>query len=73
VAVTVTEQHGVVAFAVSDDGPGFAPDEARRGQGILNICDRIGAVGGTVEWTSAPGAGTRVQGSVPLSEWAVVA
>jgi signal transduction histidine kinase len=73
VAVTVTEQDGVVAFAISDDGPGFAPDQGRRGQGILNICDRIGAVGGTVEWRSAPGSGTRVWGTVPVSEWAVVA
>jgi signal transduction histidine kinase len=73
VAVSITEQDGAVVFDVSDDGPGFAPDESRRGHGILNIRDRIGAVGGTVDWKSAPGSGTRVHGVVPVAGKVVAA
>ncbi len=55
VTVTVAEHEGTVLFEVADDGPGFDPDEAGRGHGMLNICDRIGAIGGTVRWDSSPG------------------
>jgi signal transduction histidine kinase len=73
VMVSVTEEQGTVVFDISDDGPGFALDDARRGHGILNICDRIGAIGGTVEWKSAPGSGTRVRGIVPAADKPVAA
>jgi signal transduction histidine kinase len=35
------------------------------GHGVLNIRDRIGAIGGIAEWESSPGSGTRLHGSVP--------
>ena len=38
------------------------------GDGLIGMRDRIGAVGGTVEITSAPGRGTTVRGTVPLGE-----
>jgi signal transduction histidine kinase len=31
------------------------------------MSDRLGAIGGTVEVRSAPGQGTRVSGSVPVT------
>jgi signal transduction histidine kinase len=39
---------------------------ARQGHGYMNMADRLGAIGGTVRWESAPGQGTRVLGSVRL-------
>jgi signal transduction histidine kinase len=51
---------------VADDGPGFDAALAARGHGYMNMADRLGAIGGTVRWESAPGQGTRVLGSVPL-------
>ena len=39
---------------------------ARNGHGYVNMADRLGAIGGTIRWDSAPGQGTRVTGSVPL-------
>ena len=51
-------------FVVSDDGAGFAPGTTE-GHGFVNMRDRIGAVGGELTVSSAPGAGTTVTGRVP--------
>jgi signal transduction histidine kinase len=66
VAVRLWEESGGLLFAVTDDGPGFAAAQASSGHGYTNMADRLGAIGGTVRWDSAPGQGTRVSGSVPL-------
>ncbi|HEX2075681.1 MAG TPA: ATP-binding protein, partial [Geodermatophilus sp.] len=57
-------------FAVHDDGPGGAPSSASAslGRGMQNVSARIAAVGGQVDVRSAPGAGTTVEGSVPLPD-----
>jgi signal transduction histidine kinase len=58
----------VVTFSVVDDGAGFdlAGLAGRRGHGFVNMSDRLGAIGGTVDVDSAPGRGTRVSGTVPV-------
>ncbi len=56
----------VLRFRVRDDGAGFDPDSARLGSGLINLRDRIDAIGGQVEVTSAPGQGTTVEGRIPL-------
>ena len=63
--VTVTVADGVrrVRFEVADDGPGFDPAAVRPGHGFQNMADRLGAIGGAVEWDAAVGSGTRVRGS----------
>jgi signal transduction histidine kinase len=59
----------VATFSVADDGAGFDPaGSAGRGHGFVNMSDRLGAIGGTIEVDSAPGRGTRVSGSVPVDE-----
>jgi signal transduction histidine kinase len=68
VTVTLSEQPGQLLFVVADDGPGFVFDASMHGHGVLNVSDRIGAVGGWVTWETGPGAGTRVCGSVPTDE-----
>jgi signal transduction histidine kinase len=30
------------------------------------MADRLGAIGGTVRWDSAPGQGSTISGSIPL-------
>lgn len=42
--------------------PGFDAALGGQGYGYMNMADRLGAIGGTVRWESAPGAGTRVVG-----------
>jgi signal transduction histidine kinase len=54
---------GWLTFQVEDDGRGFDPDEAK-GSGIQGMADRLDAIGGSLEITSEPDAGTVVQGRI---------
>jgi signal transduction histidine kinase len=68
VTVTIDHTDGVLHFTVTDDGAGFdgailAADSG--GHGFVNMEDRLGAFGGTLKVTSAPGEGTSVEGRVP--------
>ncbi len=67
VTIDLREEDGEVRFDVSDDGPGFDVATATAGHGYVNMSDRLGAIGGTVEWRSAPGAGATISGSIPLA------
>ena len=64
--VRVWEEAGGLLFEVADDGPGFDVAGGGQGHGYTNMADRLGAIGGTVRWTSAPGEGSQVRGSLPL-------
>jgi signal transduction histidine kinase len=66
VTVRVWETEGGLLFSVTDDGPGFDQAQARRGQGYVNMADRLGSIGGTIRWESQRGHGSKVLGSVPL-------
>jgi signal transduction histidine kinase len=66
VEVRIWEDSGGLLFSVSDDGPGFDPESARRGHGFVNMADRLGAIGGTVRWQSEAGHGAQISGSIPL-------
>jgi signal transduction histidine kinase len=66
VAIELREVDGVVQFSVTDDGPGFDVATATAGHGFVNMSDRLGAIGGVVEWTSALGEGARIWGTIPL-------
>jgi signal transduction histidine kinase len=59
-------QDGALRFTVSDDGSGFDVAQTDGGAGLRNMRDRIESLGGELAVTSAPGAGTRIEGSVPL-------
>ena len=56
------------SVAVTDRGRGFDPDAASGGTGLLGMRARLAAVGGRLDVTSVPGAGTRVAASVPWPE-----
>ncbi len=55
-----------LCFSVRDDGAGFDPAVGGAGHGFVNMRDRLGAIGGTLEVTSAAGAGTTIAGRIPL-------
>ena len=61
------EGNGRLVFAVEDDGVGFDLARVERGQGLTNMADRVGAVGGELTVSSAPGQGARIHGVVPLA------
>jgi signal transduction histidine kinase len=68
VCVRVLEDDGGLQFEVSDEGPGFDLVTTRPGHGLVNMADRLGAIGGTLEITSTPGNGTSVGGRIPLDD-----
>ena len=65
--VSIGHADGVLTFAVHDDGAGFEPATVAGGHGFVNMEDRLGAFGGTLTVTSAPGEGTTVEGRIPAA------
>jgi signal transduction histidine kinase len=53
-------------FQTEDTGVGFRPN-GTRGHGLVNMRDRLAAVGGTLTLSSRDGAGTVVGGCIPLA------
>jgi signal transduction histidine kinase len=64
--VTLWEGEGRLSFQVRDSGVGFSPRNGSRGSGLINMRDRIEAVGGELAVNSQRGRGTSVRGSVPI-------
>ena len=54
---------GALLVTISDDGIGGA--ELERGSGLRGLADRVEAVGGMLEVSSPPGAGTRLSVQLP--------
>lgn len=52
-------------FSICDDGEGFDAAAVSAGQGITNMRDRVGAIGGELQVGSRPGVGTTVSGVLP--------
>ena len=55
---------GTLRFSVSDDGDGFADAGEGSGAGLVNMRDRLAAVGGEFAVESAPTRGTVVSGLI---------
>jgi signal transduction histidine kinase len=66
VIVSLARDDGMITFEVRDDGRGFDPATTPPGSGLRNMADRLSALGGTVQVTSAPGTGTVVRGRLPV-------
>jgi signal transduction histidine kinase len=54
-----------LTFEVTDDGAGFDPSSTGYGTGLQGMADRLAALGGSLDVTSAAGDGTTVRGRVP--------
>lgn len=66
-ALRVREGAGTLTFQVTDDGKGFDSRTRGLGAGFLNMTDRLGALGGSLQVKSAPRRGTTVAGTIPVS------
>jgi signal transduction histidine kinase len=66
VYVDVARADGVLHISVRDDGVGGA--DPARGSGLVGLRDRVEALGGTIAFQSAKGAGTAVEVLLPLDE-----
>jgi signal transduction histidine kinase len=64
--ISLCYDDGRLLLGVADDGRGFDPTTASAG-GLSGLRDRIRALGGTFTVASAPGSGTRVSASLPVS------
>jgi signal transduction histidine kinase len=64
--VTLRANGRELTFSVTDDGRGFDVATVARGSGLQGIADRLSAVGGSLDVTTAPGRGTSVRGSIPV-------
>jgi signal transduction histidine kinase len=65
VSVDVACDRGTLVVTVADDGIGGA--DPRRGSGLRGLVDRVDAVGGRLEISSAPGEGTRLCAQLPTT------
>jgi signal transduction histidine kinase len=66
VTVRLGEENGTVKFEVADDGKGFDLATIAKGSGLINMADRVDALDGELQITSAPGCGTQLRGSLPV-------
>jgi signal transduction histidine kinase len=66
VAVSLLEDHGELVLSIRDDGRGFDRAATPLGGGLQNMTDRLAALGGTLTVRSRSGAGTIIEGHVPV-------
>ncbi len=71
VEVRFAQTDGELCFEVVDDGVGFDTAATSHGTGLLGMADRLDAIGGSLRVASRPGAGTTVEGRVPVPSVAV--
>jgi two-component system, NarL family, sensor histidine kinase DegS len=68
ISVRVWTRKNTLYCTITDDGVGFDPKEDRpAGLGLLGIRERIGALHGAMTVRSAPGKGTQIHLSIPLT------
>jgi signal transduction histidine kinase len=61
--VEVAREDASLVVAVADDGVGGASPDG--GSGLSGLADRLEALGGRLEVSSPPGAGTRIRADIP--------
>jgi two-component system sensor histidine kinase UhpB len=71
VDVAVALENGAVTVTVTDNGRGFSPatvmSEEGGGLGLFGMQERAAYLGGRVEVTSTPGAGTTMRAEIPVA------
>lgn len=58
---------GEIQLRVVDEGPGFDLGSVEASRGLLNMSDRLAAVGGSLSVESSVGVGTTIIATVPVS------
>jgi len=64
--VSLRHEDGRALLEIDDDGRGFDPAAARRGEGLSNLEQRTATLGGSAKITSVPAEGTTVRIEFPL-------
>ena len=74
IRVTLRVEHDVLQFVIEDDGVGFDPEavsqRVKRGEhlGLLGMTERVRNAGGTLKLDSRPGAGSRLEVTIPFAK-----
>jgi len=63
IEVRAATARGILRLEIADDGVGGAVE--RSGSGLEGLRDRAEASGGTIEFVSPPGSGTRIRAEIP--------
>ncbi|HEY7925827.1 MAG TPA: sensor histidine kinase [Candidatus Dormibacteraeota bacterium] len=66
VRIRLRADGGELHFSVDDDGRGFEVGATRKGSGLINMGDRLDAVGGQLQVSSTIGSGTSIAGRVTV-------
>lgn len=70
VRIRLSDEDGVVALDIEDDGAGFDPrhpePSSGGGLGLLGLTERAAIIGGVARVESTPGSGTRVSVRIPI-------
>ena len=64
VEISFTTRDGSLVLSIRDDGVGGA--NPARGSGLVGLTDRVEALGGSIRFHSAAGAGTRITVDLPI-------
>jgi two-component system, NarL family, sensor histidine kinase LiaS len=56
-----------IRLSIRDDGVGFNLEESKHtSYGLVSMRERVNEIGGTIQWITAPGKGTRIEIRVPI-------
>jgi signal transduction histidine kinase len=69
--IRLTDVGGELRFEVEDDGVGFDTSSTGYGTGLQGMADRLDALGGRIDVSSARGSGTTITGAVPVAATSV--
>ncbi len=64
--LSLRQEDGLALLEIDDDGKGFDPAVARRGEGLSNLEQRAAGIGGSARIDSSPTEGTTVRVELPL-------
>ena len=64
--ICLQAQNGTLRFTISDDGTGYDTRHTPMGSGQRNMADRLAALGGRLEFRSAPSQGTTITAHLPV-------
>jgi len=67
IRIVLDASAGDLCVTVTDDGPGFTLSDRATSRGLLNMDDRVGALGGEFTIDTEPGRGTVVTARIPRS------
>lgn len=67
VSIRTGRSDDCITLTIADNGVGFDPAAGHSGQGLNNLVSRSAEMGGRIHIQSAPGKGTQIELSVPLS------